>query len=301
MGLARPALRPNKPGRSDQTQAVRITRRTWNFEQRTGQGGSISTFDAIVIGTGQAGPPLAHRLAGAGMRVAIVERHCFGGTCVNTGCTPTKTLVASAYAAHLARRAGDYGVEIPGPIVVDMKRVKERKDYVLGFSNRGVERSLRSNPNIAVYQDHARFTSASSVSVGDEMLTAPKIFINVGGRASVPDIPGLPEVEYFTNSTILDVDFALPHLIVIGGSYIGLEFAQIYRRFGSEVTVIELAPRLIPREDEDTSAAVADILGKEGIALHLGVQKLEVAKHANDVVVTAHSADGVREIVGTHL
>ena len=236
------------------------------------------------------------------MRVAIVERHCFGGTCVNTGCTPTKTLVASAYAAHLARRAGDYGVEIPGPIVVDMKRVKERKDYVLGFSNRGVERSLRSNPNIAVYQDHARFTSASSVSVGDEMLTAPRIFINVGGRASVPDIPGLPEVEYFTNSTILDVDFALPHLIVIGGSYIGLEFAQIHRRFGSEVTVIELAPRLIPREDEDVSAAVADILRSEDISLHMGVGNLRVSRRSGGVVgVDFTSQKGSEVAEGSHL
>jgi pyruvate/2-oxoglutarate dehydrogenase complex dihydrolipoamide dehydrogenase (E3) component len=241
-------------------------------------------------------------LAGAGMRVAIVERHCFGGTCVNTGCTPTKTLVASAYAAHLARRAGDYGVEIPGPIVVDMKRVKERKDYVLGFSNRGVERSLRSNPNIAVYQDHARFTSASSVSVGDEMLTAPKIFINVGGRASVPDIPGLPEVEYFTNSTILDVDFALPHLIVIGGSYIGLEFAQIYRRFGSEVTVIELAPRLIPREDEDVSTAVADILRSEGISLHTSVGNLSVSRRSGGIVAVDFTSQKGSEVAeGSHL
>jgi pyruvate/2-oxoglutarate dehydrogenase complex dihydrolipoamide dehydrogenase (E3) component len=236
------------------------------------------------------------------MRVAIVERHRFGGTCVNTGCTPTKTLVASAYAAHLARRAGDYGVEIPGPVVVDMKKVKERKDYVLGFSNRGVERSLRSNPNIAIYQGHARFTSASSVSVGDDLLTAPKVFINVGGRASVPDIPGLPEVEYFTNSTILDVDFALPHLIVIGGSYIGLEFAQIYRRFGSGVTVIELAPRLIPREDEDVSTAVADILRSEDISLHMRVGNLRVSRRSGGVVaVNFTSRKGSEVAEGSHL
>src|SRR4029079_4049617 len=161
-----------------------------------------------------AGPSLAYRLSAAGMTVAFVERKLFGGTCVNTGCTPTKTLVASAYAAHLASRAGDYGVEIPGPVVVDMKKVKARKDYVLGFSNRGVERSLRSNPNIAVYQGHARFTSATTVGVGGETLSASKIFINVGGRASVPDIPGLLEVDYFTNSTMLEVDFVPPQLIV---------------------------------------------------------------------------------------
>jgi len=259
----------------------------------------MSKYDSIIIGTGQAGPSLAHRLAAAGERVAVIERHRFGGTCVNTGCTPTKTLVASAYAAHLAGRARDFGVSVAGPVTVDMKKVKERKDYVLGFSTRGVERALRNNRNITVYQGHARFNSTESVVVGDETLTASKIFINVGGRAFVPEIPGLDQIFCFTNSTVLDIDFMPQHLIIVGGSYIGLEFAQIYRRFGSEVTVIEMAARLIPREDEDTSASVADILRKEEIALHLGVQNLKVNKSANDVVVTAHSADGVKEIVGT--
>ena len=153
-------------------------------------------YDAIIIGTGQAGPSLAHRLAAAGQRVAVIERHRFGGTCVNTGCTPTKTLVASAYAAHLARRAGDYGVSVPGPITVDMRKVKARKDDVLGFSTRGVEKALRSNPMITVYQGHARLTAPHSVAVGGETVSAPKIFINVGGRAAVPDIPGIDQVEY---------------------------------------------------------------------------------------------------------
>jgi pyruvate/2-oxoglutarate dehydrogenase complex dihydrolipoamide dehydrogenase (E3) component len=261
----------------------------------------MSQYDAIIIGTGQAGPSLAHRLADADMRVAIVERHRFGGTCVNTGCTPTKTLVASAYAAHLARRAGEYGVSIAGPVTVDMKKVKARKDYVSGLSNKGVERSLRSNPNIAVYQGHARFLSARKVSVGSEVLEAPRIFVNVGGRAFVPDIPGLAEAGYFTNSTMLDVDFVPPHLIVIGGSYIGLEFAQIYRRFGSRVTVIELAPRLIPREDEDVSAAVAEILKAEGIDVRVGVQGLHVAKRDGEVAVNLDSSVGASEVVGTHI
>jgi pyruvate/2-oxoglutarate dehydrogenase complex dihydrolipoamide dehydrogenase (E3) component len=261
----------------------------------------MAKYGSIIIGTGQAGPSLAHRLTAAGERVAVIERHRFGGTCVNSGCTPTKTLVASAYAAHLARRAEDFGVSVAGPVKVDMKKVKERKDYVLGFSARGVERALRSNPKITVYQGHARFASAQSVAVGDETLTASKIFINVGGRAFVPEIPGLDQCQYFTNSTMLEIDFLPPHLIIVGGSYIGLEFAQIYRRFGSEVTVIEMAPRLIPREDEDTSAAVAQMLGKENIALHLGVQNLKVSKRPNEVVLTAHSAGGVKEIVGTHL
>jgi pyruvate/2-oxoglutarate dehydrogenase complex dihydrolipoamide dehydrogenase (E3) component len=261
----------------------------------------MSEFDAIIIGTGQAGPALAHRLAGSSMKVAIAERHLFGGTCVNTGCTPTKTLVASAYAAHMARRAADFGIVIEGGVRVDMKKVKARKDYVSGLSNKGVERSLRSNPNIAVYQGHARFLSARKVSVGSEVLEAPRIFVNVGGRAFVPDIPGLEEAGYFTNSTMLDVDFVPPHLIVIGGSYIGLEFAQIYRRFGSRVTVIELAPRLIPREDEDVSAAVADILKAEGIDIHLGVQGLHVAKRDGEVAVNLDSSVGASEVVGTHI
>jgi pyruvate/2-oxoglutarate dehydrogenase complex dihydrolipoamide dehydrogenase (E3) component len=260
----------------------------------------MSQFDAIIIGTGQAGPSLAHRLAAAGQRVAIVERHRFGGTCVNTGCTPTKTLVACAYAAHLARRAGDYGVSVPGPVTVDMRKVKERKDYVLGFSTRGVERALRSNPMISVYKGHARFASPQSVTVDGQSLTAPKIFINVGGRAAVPDIPGIAEVEYFTNSALLDLEVLPRHLIVVGGSYVGLELAQVFRRFGSDVTVIEMAPRLIAREDEDVSAAVADILRAEGIALCLGASGLKLAKRGSDIVAS-FGAEGRKEATGSHL
>jgi pyruvate/2-oxoglutarate dehydrogenase complex dihydrolipoamide dehydrogenase (E3) component len=261
-------------------------------------------FDAIVIGTGQAGPSLARRLAAAGQRVGVVERHRFGGTCVNTGCTPTKTLVASAYAAHLARRAADYGVSVPGPVAVDMKKVKARKDYVLGFSTRGVEQSLRGNPMIAVYQGHARFTAPHAVTVGGETLDAPKIFINVGGRAAVPDIPGLDQVEYFTNSTLLDIEFLPPHLIVIGGSYVGLELAQVYRRFGSAVTIVEMAKRLIAREDEDVSDAVAGILTAEGIALHLGASGLRLAKRGDGAsarIAASFESDGPKEVTGTHL
>jgi pyruvate/2-oxoglutarate dehydrogenase complex dihydrolipoamide dehydrogenase (E3) component len=261
----------------------------------------MKAFDAIIIGTGQSGPSLAHSLAGAGMRVAIIERHRFGGTCVNTGCTPTKTLVASAYAAHTARRAGEYGVRIEGPISIDMKKVNERKDYVLGFSTRGVERGLRSNPKVSVYQGHARFTGPHEVRVGDEALAAPRIFINVGGRALVPEIPGLKDVPYLTNSSLLDIDFVPPHLLVIGGSYIGLEFAQIFRRFGSKVTVIEMAPRLIPREDDDVSVAVADILKREDIDLQLGVKCMRIAKSNNGIAVTLETETGRGEVVGTHL
>jgi pyruvate/2-oxoglutarate dehydrogenase complex dihydrolipoamide dehydrogenase (E3) component len=261
----------------------------------------MEAFDAIIIGTGQSGPSLAHRMAGAGMRVAIIERNRFGGTCVNTGCTPTKTLVASAYAAHAARRAGEYGVRIEGAISIDMKKVKERKDYVLGFSTRGVERGLRSNPNIAVYQGHACFTGPHEVWVGDESLAAPCIFINVGGRALVPDIPGLKDVPYLTNSSLLEIDFLPPHLLVVGGSYIGLEFAQVFRRFGSKVTIIEMAPRLIHREDDDVSGAVEDILKGEGINLHVGVKGMRIVKSNNGIAVTLETETGRGEVVGSHL
>jgi pyruvate/2-oxoglutarate dehydrogenase complex dihydrolipoamide dehydrogenase (E3) component len=261
----------------------------------------MTEFDAIVIGTGQAGPALAHRLAAAGRRVAIIERHRFGGTCVNTGCTPTKTLVASAHAAHMARRSGDFGIQVGGPVTVDMKKVKERKDYVLGFSTRGVERGLRENPRINVYTGHGHFVSPHAVSVGAEILSAPQIFINVGGRASVPDIPGLDRTPYFTNSSMLDVDFVPPRLIVIGGSYIGLEFSQISRRFGSEVTVLEAAPRLIAREDADTSEAVTGILRAEGIAIRTSVRDLQIQARDDEIPVTFASGSGLGEIVGTHI
>ena len=235
----------------------------------------MTMYDAIVIGTGQAGPALARRLAGAGMKVAIIERGRFGGTCVNTGCTPTKTLVASAYAVHTARRGADYGFAIGGEVTVDMKKVKARKDYVAGLSNKGVERSMKKLENGTVYEGQARFVSPHEVMVGTETLSAEKIFINVGGRAAVPDIPGLDQVDYLTNSSMLGVDFLPRHLLVLGGSYIGLEFGQMYRRFGSEVTIVEIGPRLIPREDEDVSQAVAAFLGREGIEIRTNARCLK--------------------------
>jgi pyruvate/2-oxoglutarate dehydrogenase complex dihydrolipoamide dehydrogenase (E3) component len=258
-------------------------------------------YDAIIIGTGQSGPALARRLADAGMRAAIIERHRFGGTCVNTGCTPTKTLVASAYAAHLARRAADYGVMVDGPVRIDMAKVKARKDFVSGLSNKGIERSLSNNEWITVYRGHGRFVSSREVVVGDNVLSAPRIFVNVGGRAFVADIPGLDQVPFFTNSTILDVDFVPPHLVVIGGSYIGLEFAQIYRRFGSRVTVIELASRLISREDEDVSAAISEILKAEDIDVRVGVQSLRVAKRGKEIAVELNAESGTSEVTGSHI
>jgi pyruvate/2-oxoglutarate dehydrogenase complex dihydrolipoamide dehydrogenase (E3) component len=261
--------------------------------------GEMTAYDAIIIGTGQAGPPLARRLAGTGMKVAIVERGRFGGTCVNTGCTPTKTLVASAYAAQLARRGADYGFST-GDVKVDMKRVKARKDYVVGLSNRGVERSLKSLENGQVYEGHARFVSPREVQVGTEILNADRIFINVGARAAVPAISGLDQVDYLTNSSMLDVDFLPDHLLVLGGSYIGLEFGQMYRRFGSAVTIIANGPRLTPREDEDVSEAIAGFLTKEGVSVRVNAKCLRVHKEGSDIVMTV-DCGGTSEIRGSHL
>jgi pyruvate/2-oxoglutarate dehydrogenase complex dihydrolipoamide dehydrogenase (E3) component len=261
----------------------------------------MKKYDAIVIGTGQAGPSLAKRLAASGMTVAIVERKHFGGTCVNTGCTPTKALVASAYAAHMARRAAEFGVDVGGPVTVDMKRVKARMEAIFTPSTKGVERSLRSTERCTVYHDHARFVSPHEVAVGNEVLSADKIFINVGGRASVPDMPGLGEVDYLTNSSILKLDVLPRHLIVVGGSYIGLEFAQVYRRFGSEVTVIEMSSRLVPREDEDVSSAIHDILEREGISIRLNAQCLAVGRRGNDITASVECTQGAPEVVGSHL
>jgi pyruvate/2-oxoglutarate dehydrogenase complex dihydrolipoamide dehydrogenase (E3) component len=261
----------------------------------------MQSYDAIIIGTGQAGPALAHRLAGAGKTVAIVERKYFGGTCVNTGCIPTKTLVASAYAAHMARRASDFGVKIPCDITVDMKAVKARKDHVSGVSRTGVEQSLKGLKGCTVYEGHARLSGPHSVKVGDQELEAPWIFINVGGRALAPPIPGLDKVGYLTNSSMMDVDFLPPHLIILGGSYIGLEFAQIYRRFGSEVSVIELAPRLIAREDEDVSTAVADILRSEGIKTYVNSTVADIARSGNDIAVEVVSEGTTSRVTGSHL
>jgi pyruvate/2-oxoglutarate dehydrogenase complex dihydrolipoamide dehydrogenase (E3) component len=259
-----------------------------------------TTYDAIIIGTGQAGPSLAVRLAGAGMKVAIIERKRFGGTCVNTGCIPTKTLVASARAAHMARRAGEYGVMIDSSIDVDMKKVKERKDDVVRRSNEGVEKWLKSTEKLMVYEGHARFEDTYQVRVGDELLETDKIFINVGGRAATPPLPGLDQVSYFTNSTMMEVDFLPEHLIVIGGSYVGLEFAQMYRRFGSEVTIVEMGPRLIQREDEDVSEAINTILENEGINIRLSAECIALEKRGDKVAVNVDCKSGDKTVIGSH-
>ena len=235
------------------------------------------------------------------MKVAIIERKRFGGTCVNTGCIPTKTLVASAYAAHLTRRASDYGISIGGEIRVDMKRVKARKDEIAGRSNKSVEEWMRGLKNGTVYHGHARFENACTVRVNSETLEAERIFINVGGRALVPPMPGLDQVPYLTNSSMMDVDFLPEHLIIIGGSYIGLEFGQMYRRFGANVTIIEKGARLIAREDEDVSDAIQEILQSEGIQIRLNAECISARREGERIVVGLDCAEASRQVAGSHL
>ena len=261
----------------------------------------MAAYDAIVIGTGQAGPSLAFRLAGTGMKVAVIERHLVGGTCVNTGCTPTKALVASAYAARITRHAAEYGVVIGGDIGIDMPRVKARKDAIVAASRNGLTSALENAANITFYRGHARFASPRAVEVAGERLRAERIFINVGGQALVPPMPGITEVPYLTNSTMMDVDFLPHHLIIVGGSYIGLEFGQMYRRFGSQVTIIEMAARLVRHEDEDVSAAIKDIVEREGVEVRLNAECISLAKRGHEIIAKVDCTDGAPEVAGSHL
>jgi pyruvate/2-oxoglutarate dehydrogenase complex dihydrolipoamide dehydrogenase (E3) component len=261
----------------------------------------MAAYDAIIIGTGQAGPSLAFRLAGAGMKVAVIERHLVGGTCVNTGCTPTKALVASAYAVRIARRAAEYGVVIGGDVGIDMRRVKARKDAIVAASRNGLTSALENAANITLYRSHARFASPQAVEIAGERLRAGRIFINVGGRALVPPMPGINEVPYLTNSSMMDVDFLPHHLIIVGGSYIGLEFGQMYRRFGSQVTIIEMAPRLVRHEDEDVSAAIKDIVEREGVDVRLNAECISLVKRGDEIVAKVDCTAGAPEVAGSHL
>jgi pyruvate/2-oxoglutarate dehydrogenase complex dihydrolipoamide dehydrogenase (E3) component len=260
-----------------------------------------STYDAIVIGTGQAGPFIIRQLTKAGMRVAVVERGLFGGTCVNTGCIPTKTMVASAYAAHMAKRASEFGVDVSATVQVDMKRVKARKDAVSASSRDGLESWLKTLSNCTVYQGHARFESLREVSVGSDRFSAERIFINVGGRAIVPPMPGIDQISCLNNSSMMQVDYLPKHLVVVGGSYIGLEFGQMFRRFGSEVTIIEMAPRLIQREDEDVSAAILDIVQQEGISVRLNAKCIAFSKGDDAIVARVDCTEGAPEVSGSHV
>jgi pyruvate/2-oxoglutarate dehydrogenase complex dihydrolipoamide dehydrogenase (E3) component len=259
----------------------------------------MKEFDAIIIGAGQAGPSLAGRLDAIGKKVAIVERKHVGGTCVNTGCKPTKTLVASAYAAHLARRGADYGVMLDGGVGIDMQTVMRRSHKVTLDSRRGNEDWLEAMPNCTLVRGHARFESTNTVRVDDELLTAPQIFINVGGRATIPDFPGVHDIHIMTNSDIVMLDRVPEHLVVVGGSYIGLEFAQMYRRFGAEVTIVEKGPRLVGREDEEISNEIRDLLEAEGIRVRTNAECIRFRKHASGVAVGVNCTEGEPEVIGT--
>jgi pyruvate/2-oxoglutarate dehydrogenase complex dihydrolipoamide dehydrogenase (E3) component len=259
------------------------------------------SFDAIIIGTGQAGPSLAGRLSAAGLTVAVVERGLVGGTCVNTGCTPTKAMVASAYAARMAARSSEYGVILPGPARIDMAAVAARVAGIVDTDRQGLEQWLTGMPGCTLIRGHARFESAHTIRVGDQLLGADRIFINVGGRAAVPDFPGLSDVPYLTNTGMVTLATVPRHLAVIGGSYVGLEFAQIFRRLGAEVTIVEKGPRLIGREDEDVSAQVQQILENEGIAMRLDAECIQIHRHADGALVGVDCASGEREFVASHV
>lgn len=261
----------------------------------------MTSYDAIVIGTGQAGPSLAAAFAGAGMRAAVVERRRFGGTCVNVGCIPTKALAASARAAHVARRAADFGVVIDGGVSVDMAKVRARKDAIVRRSREGVEKWLRGLDNVTVHQGHARFEGPRTVRVGEHLIEADRIFVNVGARARVPRLPGLDRVPYRTNSGMMTVDFLPDHLVVVGGGYVGLEFAQMYRRFGSRVTVVETADRLIRRESEDVSSAVREILEAEGVEVRVNAECVSLDARGDRVVARVACDDGPPEVTGSML
>ncbi|EJN05325.1 FAD-containing oxidoreductase [Phyllobacterium sp. YR531] len=258
-------------------------------------------FDAIIIGAGQAGPALAGRLTGSGKKVMLVERKLFGGTCVNTGCMPTKALVASAYAAHLARRGTDFGVTIESPIRIDMKRIWQRADTISSNARNNVENWLKGMEGCTVVQGHAKFAGPHEIDVDGEIYTAPQIFINTGGRANIPDMPGLAEIDYLTNTGILQLDTLPEHLVVIGGSYIGLEFAQMYRRFGAKVTLVEKGPRLVFREDEDVSDAIKEILEAEGIECRLNAKCISFKRHVQGTEVSVDCNSGAPPIIGSHI
>jgi pyruvate/2-oxoglutarate dehydrogenase complex dihydrolipoamide dehydrogenase (E3) component len=261
---------------------------------------STEHFDAIVVGAGQAGPAIAARCSREGLRTAVIERGPFGGTCVNVGCVPTKTLVASARAIHLARRGAEFGFSA-GPITADMARIKARKDEIVRASREGVEGWMRGLKHTETIVGEARFTAPRTLRVGTRELTAPRIFLNLGGRALVPDLPGVHDVPTLDNRTVMELTEVPEHLVIVGGSYIGLEFAHLMRRFGAQVTVVEKSPRLLPREDEDVADGVRAILEAEGVRLETGAECLSLARRGERIAVGAACATDMPPIEGTHV
>jgi pyruvate/2-oxoglutarate dehydrogenase complex dihydrolipoamide dehydrogenase (E3) component len=261
----------------------------------------MPTFDAIIIGAGQAGPALAARLTAAGQTVAFVERHLFGGTCVNTGCTPTKAMIASAYAAHIARRANDYGVSIDTEVQVDIKAVNARRESIVSKSRTSVEKSLRDNPRVTVFTGTASFESPTTMRVNDTPLEAKQIFLNVGCRASIPNLPGVHDIPFLDNTSLLALNTLPTHLVIVGGSYIGIEFGQMYRRFGSEVTIIEMKDRLVSHEDEDVSACIQSILEADGIHIRTSAECIHLKPNPNGITAGTNCTTGEPDIQGSHL
>jgi pyruvate/2-oxoglutarate dehydrogenase complex dihydrolipoamide dehydrogenase (E3) component len=262
---------------------------------------SIEHFDAIVVGAGQAGPAIAARCSREGLRTAVIERGPFGGTCVNVGCTPTKTLVASARAMHLARRGDEFGFSVGGDVRADMARIKARKDGVVEASRSGVESWMRGLKHTETIVGDARFTAPRTLRVNDRELTAPRIFLNLGGRALVPDLPGVHDVPTLDNRTVMELNEVPEHLVIVGGSYIGLEFAHVMRRFGAQVTVVEKSPRFLPREDDDVAAGVRAILEAEGVRIETGAECLSLSRQGARVAVGAECASDIAPIEGTHV
>ncbi len=266
---------------------------------------SPEQFDAIVIGSGQGGNPLARALAKAGKRTAMIEREHVGGTCVNEGCTPTKTMVASGRVAYLAGRGGDFGVNC-GPIAIDMAKIRERKRAIVKSFREGNERGLKETDCDALIMGEASFAGPKVVHVscnggGERVLSGDLIFLNTGLRSSIPKIDGLAEVPYLDNRSVMELGEVPRHLVVVGGGYIGLEFGQLFRRLGSAVTIIQSGPQLLTREDDDVAEEVRKILEQDGVEVLLSASAKSVRREGDGVALTVEGGGGERVVLGSHL